>query len=424
MIELSALFAQMQVTGSLPFMQSSGGRAGGADSDGFSTLFQKAANEQRGSGNGPVGFLSRGEKSVNKDRATDEAPESDKEIPDELAALAQFSIIQEKQIETPPDLSVADQQQAVSAVQAEQPAITADHDAVVSILESNMDIDAQSSLPAETELPAQTTPAAIPIPGQAAETDHELTARMPQAPGQVQVTETDKPVTSDIYNEAAVTAEADGPCPLENKNDPQTGSSLEQGETAEDNSSSPEKDASRIFGTQQQVDISPERLSAAENLNSATTATATTQTLFDTMVQNILMSSTAESSYMEIQLKPDFLGKVSIQLALSDNGLEIKIKSDDMSVKNLIAGQIAQLSETLSEKGVKVNQIDVIYTDVSDHTFGQSASDNDNSQSAWAFNGGSKKAGTVNFGFGIGFTEEAEMVSILDTGISSVEYRA
>lgn len=385
MIEFGTMLAGMQMNVGLPYLQGSSSSQtteGGADA--FSAVFDRAASKTQN----PPCEVKGHESDLDDDTDVDE------KTPDELAALAGAYIIQNPQtdnIDASADMTDGE---------------------VVSILEGNTDIGAS-----ELEIPPEADGGDIAIPEAGVDTGEELTARMPQQqPEQVQAEDKTQAAAGD-----EIAAESDGPCPLENANDTaKNEAATQEGEQQQDS------DDSRLFGTSQTVDISPERLAATETLNAAADAapvTATPETLFSTMIENIATSASAESQYMEIQLKPDFLGKVSIQLSLTDAGLDIKIKADDPNVKNLIAGQIAQLSETLSDKGVNVTDIDVIYNDMTENTYNNPSGSSDGGGQADTPHT-SRKAAEVNLGFGLGFTEEADTVSVLDTGISSVEYRA
>lgn len=395
MIELGALFTSTQAIGMQT--QRDRGKSSGGSRDEFSAVFQMAADEGYSKKSSTGGVKQEGRLPPDKPELPGTGPAGqieEEELPNELAALAGTSIIQSNQV---------------------QPQREAGTEQVVSILEGNMDIGA-----AEPVFPGEVTEASS-VAAPVERTDEELTARMPltqelaRAPEDVDDTspKPDNVISREIGGKL---------CPLENKNDPRPSENGGQ----EDQPAA--KEDSRFTGTGQQVDIAPERLSSTEILASAAETsgpapTATAETLFDTMVENMAMSSTAESKYMEIQLKPDFLGKVSIQLALGDNGLEIKIKADDPGVKSLIAGQITQLSEALAGKGVKVTSVDVIYTDVSENAFNQPGS-GEGSQPQRAFHRYGYEAEPVSIGFGLGFSEEAAIPSAIDTGLSSVEYRA
>ena len=55
---------------------------------------------------------------------------------------------------------------------------------------------------------------------------------------------------------------------------------------------------------------------------------------------------------MKSQLKPEYLGKLSIKLMMDNDGIKAHIKASDASVKGLIMDQLPALQEALKEKGL------------------------------------------------------------------------
>ena len=397
--------------------------SGNSNSDGFGAMFERAAGESRTSADPGRAWGSETKRSQKPPSAgegpyveTPEKPPPDEDLADGAMALA--AIVMPPVIQAPNTVDVTDAaadsapadmtvmtadmtvEQGGSAIVADTPDIAQ----VVSNLESNKEIDA----------PAADHVTAGPESGSATATAQpEQTARMPQTPGNIP--------EEDAVKTEAETAPADtgAPCPLESENNTErnSGAPDRHGRERED----PKPQDTRVFGESQTVDISPERLISSEQLSETVEAapqTAAVETLYDTLVESIFTASTSESKFMEIQLKPEFLGKVAIQLTLGDSGLEIKIKADDAGVKSLIAGQITQLTASLSDKGVKVASVDVIFANVADRSF-----DGSNHQRQDARQAGAGFAGSARIDFGFGFTEDGDEVSVIDTGISSVEYR-
>ncbi len=70
----------------------------------------------------------------------------------------------------------------------------------------------------------------------------------------------------------------------------------------------------------------------------------------------------AEGKYdFDIDLKPEFMGKVSIKLTMKAGELKVHIKADDMAVKAMLLDQTSSLSNMLKDKGIAVSHIDVMY---------------------------------------------------------------
>lgn len=70
----------------------------------------------------------------------------------------------------------------------------------------------------------------------------------------------------------------------------------------------------------------------------------------------------AEGRYdFDVELKPDFLGKVSIKLSMQDGAIRLQIKADDMSVRSMLADQTTALQSALKDKGIELSSVDVTY---------------------------------------------------------------
>ena len=89
-------------------------------------------------------------------------------------------------------------------------------------------------------------------------------------------------------------------------------------------------------------------------------------------VVDSIKSSVADGQQkLEIQLKPEHLGKMSLQLVMGESGLVAKIITASSEVQGAIAQQMLALKETLSQQGIKVADINVVYQQTADMT-GQS----------------------------------------------------
>jgi flagellar hook-length control protein FliK len=90
----------------------------------------------------------------------------------------------------------------------------------------------------------------------------------------------------------------------------------------------------------------------------------------------------------DVELKPDFLGRVSIRLILEDGEIRMQIKTDDPAVKGLFADQAGSLQNALKEKGIALSNIDITYQESmlpGREAFGQSAGGGkrDDGQTGW-----------------------------------------
>lgn len=175
------------------------------------------------------------------------------------------------------------------------------------------------------------------------------------------------------------------------------------------------------------VDMAPLRAEAsARGVEAPRQVAATQETLMDTMVQEISLDSIDGKSSVEIQLRPDFLGKVSIQLTMDENGLQAKIRAEDPGVKSLIGSQINQLIESLEQKGIRTHTIDVVYTGTQAGGFDQGGGRGGESMAQEGRNKplAAKAIGGSRGGVQLSELEVEAADAVLDPEISSVEYRA
>jgi flagellar hook-length control protein FliK len=95
--------------------------------------------------------------------------------------------------------------------------------------------------------------------------------------------------------------------------------------------------------------------------------------IFNKLVESAQLVKDVDGSSITMQLKPEHLGKVSLQVALNGEGtLNLKITAEDPNVRGMLNTQMARLVETLSEKGLKIASADVVYTGVADNNYGES----------------------------------------------------
>ena len=92
----------------------------------------------------------------------------------------------------------------------------------------------------------------------------------------------------------------------------------------------------------------------------------TTQTDFvkDNVMRIVdkLSTQVSDGKYdFDVELKPDFLGKVNIKLTMENGELRMHIKTDDIGVKGMFADQASAMQAVLKDKGISVTNIDITY---------------------------------------------------------------
>ena len=79
------------------------------------------------------------------------------------------------------------------------------------------------------------------------------------------------------------------------------------------------------------------------------------------LVEKITSQQVSGEQEFTIDLKPDFLGKLSIKLITDGDGIKAQIKAADLAAKSLIQQEIPGLTETLKSRGVLIHSVEVSY---------------------------------------------------------------
>lgn len=83
----------------------------------------------------------------------------------------------------------------------------------------------------------------------------------------------------------------------------------------------------------------------------------TTQAIFSQIVQKAKLINLPELAEMKIQLKPDFLGKLHLNVSVENGVVTAKFNAESHQVKAIIEANLNTLRDALSEQGVKVDQL-------------------------------------------------------------------
>jgi len=71
------------------------------------------------------------------------------------------------------------------------------------------------------------------------------------------------------------------------------------------------------------------------------------------------MSRQDGSSRLEIQLKPEFLGKLSVVLTASESGVGVQIRAASEETRGLLLAHVDQLRSSLESAGVDMKNIEI-----------------------------------------------------------------
>jgi len=168
--------------------------------------------------------------------------------------------------------------------------------------------------------------------------------------------------------------------------------------------------------------IKPEQFKASQQMTQAALSTPVKpENLFQEMISRVEMMQNDSKSTMTIQLNPEFLGRVALEVAVDAAGLHVKINAEDSGVRSMINSQLTALIESLESRGTEVVEVEVIYTGINNGTF-QDPRDGEQQQNKQQY---STKRET-NSADGVAFytTLPDLMDYYMEQGVSSVEYRA
>lgn len=94
--------------------------------------------------------------------------------------------------------------------------------------------------------------------------------------------------------------------------------------------------------------------------------TVNTADVVHQIIEAIRVNVNAVTTSMEVQLNPEHLGKISLNVATRDGVVTATITAQNEAVKGAIESQIVQLRDSLNEQGLKVQSVEVA---VSNHGF-------------------------------------------------------
>jgi|GEM_PF-2274138 len=81
--------------------------------------------------------------------------------------------------------------------------------------------------------------------------------------------------------------------------------------------------------------------------------------MIEEMTEKISIMKNGEASQIKMQLVPNNLGKLVIQLSTDENILSARVYADSPKVKEMIEGQLDELKEALIDKGLTVESLEV-----------------------------------------------------------------
>jgi flagellar hook-length control protein FliK len=170
--------------------------------------------------------------------------------------------------------------------------------------------------------------------------------------------------------------------------------------------------------------IKPERFQAEQQIKQAVPDTPVkTENLFEEMISRINLMKTDSQNTMTIQLNPEYLGEVALELISDAAGMHVRISAANTDVRAMINAQITTLIESLEHKGIEVVEVEVTHTgiDIGAHNQAPNWERGQSGNSKYNKYGREVRQEKVDFYAGLKI-DIAEYY--LDMGVSSVEFSA
>lgn len=98
-----------------------------------------------------------------------------------------------------------------------------------------------------------------------------------------------------------------------------------------------------------------------------------TMDLIEQIARNVRVTVTAETTSMEMQLNPENLGKIYLNISEKEGAVRAQIAAQNQVVKEALETQVAELRQSLNQQGIKVDAIEVT---VASHEFEQNLEEN------------------------------------------------
>lgn len=90
-------------------------------------------------------------------------------------------------------------------------------------------------------------------------------------------------------------------------------------------------------------------------------AAAAQQVIQNSLLEQVQSAVSEGKSELFIKFRPDVLGGLQIQLAMTEEGLRAQIRTTDAAIRGMLGAEMGQLTEALRARGVEVVEMDVYY---------------------------------------------------------------
>lgn len=119
-------------------------------------------------------------------------------------------------------------------------------------------------------------------------------------------------------------------------------------------------EGSKSLGLTTRLDTVTDKNTSREfNLPEANKLPVNTREFVDQVVKKAELIIKSGASEMKIDLKPEFLGKLTIKIIAEDSGITARFITENSQVKHLLEGNLHTLKQALESQGIKVEKTEV-----------------------------------------------------------------
>ncbi|ABZ84783.1 flagellar hook-length control protein flik, putative [Heliomicrobium modesticaldum Ice1] len=112
--------------------------------------------------------------------------------------------------------------------------------------------------------------------------------------------------------------------------------------------------------------VNSRTVTAAENVSalpkpamSREAASVMRSDLFRQIVANSELLKKADTSELRIQLKPEFLGKLNLNLSVENGIVSVRFAAENLQVRQMLESNLNQLKQSLEEQGLRFDRVEV-----------------------------------------------------------------
>lgn len=129
-------------------------------------------------------------------------------------------------------------------------------------------------------------------------------------------------------------------------------------------------------------------LNELENVLTEKVGTTQSESIMNQLAEQIKLNVGKDFTSMEMQLYPEHLGKVGVQIVAKDGIVTAQLTAENESVKKVLETQLNILKENITNQGIKIEEVEVT---IASHSFEQNNMSNSNGQDKSGKNTKNKK---------------------------------